>query len=137
MESFDLDFTCPKSASFLFFIFWLWRLSNHLSKILWKKNNHFHNEYLMYSFFLHFHKDLTSKNFWQWNHGLFKKMKKLRFLASDFDKCRRENILNSTNLSNMARATLILKDCDIASYPCWNYRLSNLLFQISNRCEKV
>ena len=40
-------------------------------------------------------------------------MKKLRFLAVDFDKCRMENSLNSQNLSNMARGTLILKDCDI------------------------
>ena len=46
----------------------------------------------------------------------FKKMKKLCFLVSDFDKCRKEKILNSTNLSNMARGTLILKDCDMVSY---------------------
>ena len=45
-------------------------------------------------------------------------MKKLHFFASDFDKCRKEKKLNSTNLSNMARGTLVFKDCDIASYPC-------------------
>ena len=44
-------------------------------------------------------------------------MKKLHFLATDFEKSRKEKILNSPNLSNMARGALILKDCDIASYP--------------------
>ena len=33
---------------------------------------------------------ISDINFWQWNDGLFKKMKKLSFLASDFDKCRKE-----------------------------------------------
>ena len=41
-------------------------------------------------------------------------------MEADFDKCRKENNLNSLNLWNMARGTLILKDCDIASYPCSN-----------------
>ena len=49
-------------------------------------------------------------------------MKKLGFLAADFGKCRKEKFL-----SNMTRGTLILKDCDIASYPCSNYGPSNLL----------
>ena len=35
-------------------------------------------------------------------------------MATDFEKSRKEKILNSPNLSNMARGTLILKDCDIA-----------------------
>ena len=39
-------------------------------------------------------------------------MKKLRFLAGNFDKCTKERILNSPNLSNIARSTLILTDCD-------------------------
>ena len=64
-------------------------------------------------------------------------MKELHFLETDFEKSRKEKILNSPNLSNMARGTLILKDCDIASYPCSNYGPSNLLFLISNLCEKV
>ena len=34
------------------------------------------------------------------------------FLAADFDKCTKERILNSPNLSNIARGTLILTDCD-------------------------
>ena len=67
----------------------------------------------------------------------FKKNEKLHFLAADFDKSRRENFLNYPNLSNMARGTLILKDCDIVSYPCSNYGPSKLLFQTSNLCEKV
>ena len=46
--------------------------------------------------FLHFHKNLRSKS-------LLKKVKKLRFSAADSDKCRKEKILNSLNLSNMAR----------------------------------
>ena len=128
MKSFDLDFTDPKYASFLFFIFSLWRLSNHFCQRSYERTNHLHNDYQKYSFFLHFYKDLTSRNFWQWNDGLFKSMKKLRFLASDFDKCRKEKILNSTNFSNMTRDTLILKDCDITSYLCWNYGPWNLLF---------
>ena len=45
-------------------------------------------------------------------------MKKLRFLASDFDKCRKGKYFEFYEFVNMARATLILKDCDIASYPC-------------------
>ena len=64
-------------------------------------------------------------------------MKKLGFLTADFDKCRKEEIFNSLNLSNMTRGTLTLKDCDIASYPSSNYGPSNLLFHISNLCEKV
>ena len=55
-------------------------------------------------------------------------MKKLRFLVAAFDKSRKEKILNSPYLSNMARGTLILKDCDVATYPCSNYGPSNLLF---------
>ena len=34
-------------------------------------------------------------------------MKKLRFLAADFDKSRKEKILNSRNLSNMTRKIVI------------------------------
>ena len=60
--------------------------------------------------------------------ALLKKMKNLHFLAIDFEKCRNENNLNSPNLSNMARGTLILKDWDIANYPSSNYGPSNLLF---------
>ena len=41
-------------------------------------------------------------------------------MAVDFDKCRKENNLNSLNLSNMARGTLILKGGDIGSYPYSN-----------------
>ena len=99
-----------------------------------KETNHFHNEYQKYSFFLYFPKDLTSRNVDNKTTAFLnffknsKKMKKLRPLASDFEKCRKEKILNSTNLSNMIRGTLSLKDCDIASYPCWNYAPSNLLF---------
>ena len=40
-------------------------------------------------------------------------MKKLHFLETDFEKSRKEKILNSPNLSNMASGTLIRKDCDI------------------------
>ena len=47
-------------------------------------------------------------------------MKELPFLETDFEKSRKEKILNSPNLSNMARGALILKDCDIASYPYSN-----------------
>ena len=54
-------------------------------------------------------------------------MKKLRFLAADFGKSREKKILNSPDLSNMAKGTLILKDCVIASYPCSNYGPLNLL----------
>ena len=32
-------------------------------------------------------------------------MKKLRFLAADFEKYKKEKFLNSSNLSNMARGT--------------------------------
>ena len=70
LKSFDLDFTGQKPLVFLFFIFSLWWLSNHFYWRSYKKNNHFLNEYQKYSFFLHFHKDLTSRNFWQWNDGL-------------------------------------------------------------------
>ena len=85
MKSFDLNFTDPKYASFLFFIFSLWRLSNHFCQRSYEKTNQLHNDYQKYSFFLHFYKDLISRNFWQWNDSLFKSMKKLRFLASDFE----------------------------------------------------
>ena len=57
-----------------------------------------------------------------------KNEKKLHFLAADFDKSRKQKLVNSMNLSNMTRGTLILKDCDIASHPCSNYWPSNLLF---------
>ena len=40
-------------------------------------------------------------------------MEKLHFLETDFEKSRKEKILNSPNLSNMASGTLIRKDCDI------------------------
>ena len=33
-------------------------------------------------------------------------MKKLRFLAADFEKCKKEKILNSLNLPNMVRRIL-------------------------------
>ena len=55
-------------------------------------------------------------------------MKKLYFLVADFKKSRKEKSLDSPNLSNMARGTLILKYFDIARYPCPNYGPSNLLF---------
>ena len=58
----------------------------------------------------------------------FLKNEKLRFLVAAFDKSRKEKILNSPDLSNMARGTLILKDRDVATYPCSNYGPSNLLF---------
>ena len=43
--------------------------------------------------------------------------------------------MNSPNLSNIAKGTLILKDCGIASYPCSNYGASNLLFCFNNSCK--
>ena len=64
-----------------------------------------------------------------------KKKKKLRFLAADLHKCKKEKILNFPNLSNMARSTLILKDCNIASYPRSNYGPSNLLFRFTSSCK--
>ena len=85
--------------------------------------------------FLHFRKDLRSINSWQWNDGPLKKNWRNRFLAADFETCKKEKILNSPNLSNMARGTLILKDCDITSYPCSNYGPSNLLFRFNNSCK--
>ena len=71
--------------------------------------------------FLHFDDFLTifSKDLMK-IFDFFKKMKK-RILAADFDKCIKEKNLNSPNLSNNVRRTLILKDYDIASYPCSNY----------------
>ena len=38
--------------------------------------------------------------------------------------------MNSPNLSNMVRGTLILKDCDIASYSCSNYGPQNFRSQV-------
>ena len=60
-------------------------------------------------------------------------MKKLRFLAADFEKRKKEKKSNSPNLSNIfVKGTLILKDCGIASYPYSNYGASNLLFRFNN-----
>ena len=57
-------------------------------------------------------------------------MKGRPFLKYDktrlFDKCKKEKKLNSPDLSNMTRGTLIVEDCDKAIYPCSNYRPSNL-----------
>ena len=77
--------------------------------------------------FLHFHKDLRSRNFWQWNDGLLK--------AADFVKHKKQNNLNSPNFSNITKGTLIVKDCDIAIYPCSNYGPSNLLFPLNSFCK--
>ena len=49
--------------------------------------------------FLHFHKDLRSRIFLTMKRQPFKKKKNLRFLAADFEKCKKEEILNSPNLS--------------------------------------
>ena len=38
--------------------------------------------------------------------AIFKKMKKVLFLAADFGKCKKEKTLNSPNLSNIARGIL-------------------------------
>ena len=58
-----------------------------------------------------------------------KKMKKLPFLAADFEKRKKEKRLNSPNLSNIfVKGTLILNDCGIASYPCSSYGASNCYF---------
>ena len=65
------------------------------------------------------------ENFDNETTALWKKMKKLHY----------EKNLNSPNSSNMARGTLILKDSDIVSYPCSNYRPSNLLFSFNNSCK--
>ena len=71
------------------------------------------------------------------NRWLFlkKRKKKLCFLAAHFEKCKKEKLLNFPILSNMARGTLILKDCDTASYPCSNYGASHLLFRYNNSCK--
>ena len=49
-------------------------------------------------------------------------MKGRPFLKYDktrlFDKCKKEKKLNSPDLSNMTRGTLIVEDCDKAIYPC-------------------
>ena len=67
------------------------------------------------------------KNFWQWNEGLLK--------AADFEKHKKEKKLNSENFWNITKGTLIVKDCGITSYPCWNYGSSNLLFPLKNSCK--
>ena len=64
-----------------------------------------------------------------------KKEKNYAFWRLILDKCKKEKNLNSQNLSNMARGTLILKDCDIACYPYSNYGPPNLLFRFNNSCE--
>ena len=56
-------------------------------------------------------------------------------MAADFEKRKKEKKKNSPNLSNIAKGTLILKDCGIASYPCSNYVASNLLFRFNNSCK--
>ena len=123
LEKFWFRFYGPKNASFLFFIFLLWRLSNHF---FMKKPTIFitniKSTHSSYIFTMIWHLETFG------NETLKKKQKKLRFLTSDFDKCRKKKILNFTNFSNMVRGTAILKDCDIASYSCWNYGPSNLLF---------
>ena len=43
--------------------------------------------------------------------------------------------LNSPNFSNITKGTLIVKDCDIAIYPCSNYGPSNLLFPLNSFCK--
>ena len=65
----------------------------------------------------------------------FKKMKKTHFLAADFEKRKKEQNLNSPNLLNITKGTLILKDWGIASYPCSNYGASKLLFRFINSCK--
>ena len=125
-----------KNASFLFFIFFLLgRYSRHFCQRSYGKPPVFITNIKSSHNFPHFHKDLRSRNFGQWNSGPLKKMKKLRFLAADFEKCKKGKKLNFSNLSNMARSTLILKDCDIGSYPCSKYRPSNLLFRFNNSCN--
>ena len=117
-------FTGPESFTALVFYFSIFHFDDFLTtfaKDFMKKPTIFKTNIKSTHNFLHFHKDLRYWNFWQWNDGLFKK-------AADFDKSRKEKILKSPNLSNMARGTLILKDCDIASYPYSNYGPSNLLF---------
>ena len=66
-----------KYVNFLFFIFSLWRLSNSFFQRSYQKTTSFHNNVKSAHIFLHFHKDLTSKNFWQWNDGPLKILWKL------------------------------------------------------------
>ena len=63
------------------------------------------------------------RNFWQWNDGPLK--------AADFEKHKKEKNLNSPKFSNIAKSTLIVKDCGIGSY----YGPSNLLLPLKNSCK--
>ena len=79
-----------KNASFLFFIFFLLgRYSRHFCQRSYGKPPVFITNIKSSHNFPHFHKDLRSRNFGQWNSAPLKKMKKLRFLAADFEKCKK------------------------------------------------
>ena len=62
-------------------------------------------------------------------------MKRRPLKRADVEKRKKEKKMNSPNFSNIAKGTLIVKDCGIASYPCSNYGPSNLLFPLNNSCK--
>ena len=73
-----------ENASFCFSIFHFDDFLTTFTKDLMKKPTIFITNFNSTHNFLHFHKDLRSRNFWQGNDGLFKKMKELRYFGGWF-----------------------------------------------------
>ena len=121
-EKFWFRFYGPrKTLVFYFSVFHFDNFLTSFAKDLMKKPTIFITNIKSTHNFLHFHKDLGSRNFWQWNDALFWKNEKTTLYAFWRPILTNKKKMNSPNLSNMVRGTLILKDCDIASYSCSNY----------------
>ena len=124
----------------LFFsIFHLFTLtiSNCFCQRSYEKTTHFHNDYQKLLELPTLSQRFDIWKFLTIKRWPFKKMKKLHFLVADFENRKKEKKFNSANLSNIAKGTLILKDCGVTSYPCSNYGSSNLQFCFNNSCKVV
>ena len=93
MKIFGLDFKGPENASFLFFIFFLLgRYSRHFCQRSYGKPPVFITNIKSSHNFPHFHKDLRSRNFGQWNSGPLKKWKNFAFWRLILRNVKREKI---------------------------------------------
>ena len=87
MKSFDLDFTGPpKNASFWFSFFHFDDFLTTFAKDLMKKPTIFITNIKSTQNFLHFYKDLRSRNFWQWNNGIFFKKEKTDLILTNAER---------------------------------------------------
>ena len=126
MKIFGLDFTgLYKNPSVLFFIFLLWRLSNHFYQRSYEKPPVYITNIKVSLTFPHFLKDLRSRTFWQWIDGSFKKKERKNYAFWRL-------ILRNVKKKNF----LIFRFCQIWPEVLWFWKIviqQVILAQITDR----